>query len=306
MKPAPGGPEQVEQAYLVLTADRFGQKEQPESSLLPHLISRWVLIASVALVCALVAGVYCYVTPTWYRTQVLMAAVQPESGSSLMRSLSGGIGGLAALAGVDLPDTDAYKRESLARITSREFTYRFLTDEGLIPILFADRWDAQHQRWKSAAPTLEQAYRFFDGKVRTVSEDRRTGLIKVTMDWKDQQLAMQWANRMVATFNADARATARDEAQRSQEYLYRELQRTELVELRQTINGLIETEIKKSMLASVREQYAFKIIDPAVLPGKQGRVWPRPTLLITCAFLGGILIGVAIVAALRGRLQPNG
>jgi hypothetical protein len=297
-------PEQPKQAYLVLTDEQPSHSARREGLLGPLVRARWRLIASVSLIFALAAVGYCLHTSKWYRAQVLMAAVQPELGTTKLGS-AGGLGDIAALAGIDLAGNDSFKKEFVARLSSRIFTYKFITEEGILPILYARKWDAEHQRWKSSdpekQPTLEQAYQFFNNKVRTISEERRNGLIKVTIDWKDPVLARDWANKLVARFNADAREVARDDSQRSLEFLNRELARTETVELRQTISGLIESETRKAMLATVREQYAFKIIDPAYVPGKEGLVWPRPALLVAVGLIVGALLGTLLALVLASR-----
>jgi uncharacterized protein involved in exopolysaccharide biosynthesis len=299
-----------QQAFLILTGEQPAQAARREGRLSSLLMDRWLLIAALSLVFALLALVYCLNAAKWYRAQVLMAAVQPDMGTTNLGSAGGGLGGIAALAGIDLSGSDGFKKESLAKFSSRAFTYRFLTEEGLIPILFSPNWDAQNQRWKSTdpnqQPTLEKAYQMFNGRVRMVSEDRRNGLIKVTVDWTDPLLAKDWANKLVARYNADARDLARDESQRSLEYLNRELARTEIVELRQTISGLIESETRKAMLATVREQYAFKIIDPAFVPGKEGIVWPRRVVLVAVALVAGALLGALLALALGSRQASVG
>jgi capsular polysaccharide biosynthesis protein len=298
----------LQQGILVVTGNEQGLGTQPASELFSLLRSRWLLIVIVSLVGALGSVVYCLLTPKWYRAQLLMEVVQPETGGSNLSSVAGGLGGIAALAGFDLAGNDILKKEFVAKIGSRAFTYRFMNDEGIIPILFADKWDATNQRWKSAAdqPSLEKAYKLFNSGVRAITEDRRNGLIRVTVDWKDPVLAMNWANKLVAQFNADAREIARDDARRSLEFLDRELAHTDIVDLRTTINGLIESETRKSMLASVREQYAFKIIDPAFLPGKEGIVWPRPALLTAVALMVGAIVGGLLALVLGPRASKGG
>jgi uncharacterized protein involved in exopolysaccharide biosynthesis len=312
MSPVMNSPtnEPGQQAFLILAGEQSVQARRFESRLLPLLLDRWRLIAAVSLLFAFGAVGYCLSAAKWYRAQVLMAAVQPDLGTTNLGSVGGGLGGIAALAGIDLNGGDSFKKEFVARFSSRAFTYRFLTEEGLIPILFSRKWDTQQQRWKSTdpdeQPTLEQAYQMFNGKIRMISEDRRNGLIKVTVDWKDPLLAKDWANKLVARFNADARDVARDESQRSLEYLNRELARTDIVELRQTISGLIESETRKAMLATVREQYAFKIVDPAFVPGKEGLVWPRPVVLVTAALVAGALLGALLALGLASRQMSVG
>lgn len=289
-----GGP--ARQAVLVFVDEAPAGGATSESQL-RILLRYWILIGSCAVIAGLGAITYSLLTPKWYRAQSIIAPVvhQDASGSSL-GPIGGQLSGLASLVGLGIGSDEDQKKETLARLSSREFTYDFLRSEGVIPVLFADKWDARAQRWKSVAeePTLEKAYRYFVDKVCTISEDRLTNLIKVTVDWKDPALARTWANKLVARINADRRSAARAESERNLAFLNRELERASIVELRQAINHLIESEIRKLMLANVREQYAFKVIDPAFEPGIDAVVWPRSAMLTAVALLVGGLLGAGI------------
>lgn len=271
-------------------------------SVLSLLLGYWKLIAVIALICAAVSIVYCKLAPKWYRAQTLIAAVRQDAGGSALGPLGGEIGGLASLVGIDIGDGEDQKKEAMARFTSREFIDEFVRTEGIAPILFASKWDAEGKRWKTSEdpPTVDDAYRFFTERVASISEDRRTNLIKVTVDWKNPQLAKTWANNLVSRINADRRAVARAESARNLEFLDRELQTTNIVELRQAINRLIETEIRKRMLVNVREEYAFKVIDPAVVPGQRAVVKPRIAFLTAIALVLGTLLGCGIALLHHG------
>jgi uncharacterized protein involved in exopolysaccharide biosynthesis len=272
----------------------------------PLFVAHWRLIASSAVVAAIAALVYCLMTPKWYRAEVVIAAISADSGGSSLSSLGGQLGGIASLVGVDLGNNEDQKKENLARLSSREFIYTFLREQQLLPVLFPNRWNAGEKRWNAGGaqePTLEKAYRYFTENVFTISEDRRTGLIKIAVDWKSPQLAGEWANLLVARINADRREVARAEAERSLAFLNKELGQTSLLELRQTINRLLESEFRKAMLVNVREDYAFKVVDPAITPGEEAVVWPRRVMLIVLAAILGTLCGFA-PALLFSRLRP--
>ena len=55
------------------------------------------------------------------------------------------------------------KDEYLQYLQSNAFTARFIEDEKLLPVLFADRWDAENDRWKvddpADVPTLADGVR---------------------------------------------------------------------------------------------------------------------------------------------------
>jgi uncharacterized protein involved in exopolysaccharide biosynthesis len=262
----------------------------------------------IALFCIL-AGLYCLIASKWYRAQTVIAPISQEGSSSVLGSLQSELGGLAALAGLDLQDGEQFKREALARLSSREFTYNFITEEGMLPILFADEWDVARATWidddPDSIPTLEDGFRLIQDEVRTVSEDRRTGLVKVTVDWKDAALAKRWANQLVVRINADMRSNASTQAEKNLEYLNKELAKTTVVELRQAINHLIESEVRKAMIANVHEEYAFRVIDPAFLPGPRNVVWPRLIVVIPGALICGAIIGLLLALRLESRSRQS-
>lgn len=71
-------------------------------------------------------------------------------------------------------------------------------------------------------------------------------------------------------------------------YLNGELESASSVELRQSIHRLIEAQVQTIMLANVRQDFAFRVIDPAVVQDADHYVSPRRALL---AFMGIVLGG---------------
>jgi uncharacterized protein involved in exopolysaccharide biosynthesis len=300
--------EHSRQAVLVFLDDQSAAGRAPRT-LLTFLLRQWRVTLLSSLIAASAAVTYALLAPKWYRAQTMIAPVKQELTSSGLGALGDQAGGLASLVGIDLSGDEQVKRQTLARLSSREFTYAFLRDERLMPILYADKWDPGRQRWKSTdeakQPTLEKAYRYFIGDICTVSEDRRTGVMKISVDWKDPRLASEWANKLVTRINADRRAVARAEAERNMEFLNRELERANIVEQRQAISHLIEYEMRKLMLINAREQYAFKVIDPAFVPGREGIVSPRIAVLTSVGFLLGGTLGLVVAAVLDARIRAR-
>jgi uncharacterized protein involved in exopolysaccharide biosynthesis len=163
-------------------------------------------------------------------------------------------------------------------------------------LFFAKDWDAAGKRWTSKKPpTADDAYQFFTERVKRVDEDRRTGLVTVSMEWTDRTAAAHWANQYVRRANDLLRARAMQEAKSSLEFLDRELNNAGTVEVREAMFQLVEAQKKQQMLATVRQDYIFHIIDPAVVVDEERFVKPKRFLVVVaCGFLGGF-IGVAIV-----------
>ncbi|MFX8751199.1 hypothetical protein ABTM25_19435, partial [Acinetobacter baumannii] len=78
------------------------------------------------------------------------------------------------------------------------------------------------------------------------------------------------------------REKAIERSNRNLAYLNDQLSKTTVLELRTAIYGLIEVEIKKEMLANGNEDFAFRYVDPPVVPEK--RIFPKRIVFL---LLGG-------------------
>lgn len=266
--------------------------------------SRW-LIGAVTAVFATAAIAYGLIAAPWYRAEVLLVPAEARSTSGLSGQLSGlgNLGGLASLAGISVGSGTA--TEPLAVLTSREFTRAFIEDYKLLPILFADKWDAQAGRWKSSdpheQPDIYDGIKYFEENVRRVHEDKKTNLVTLTVEWKDRQIAADWANEMVKRLNEHMRQRAQQEADSSVKYLKEELATANVVTLQQSIGRLLESELQKAMLARVNQEFAFRVIDRADPPKWRSR--PARVQLAALATVVGLIFGSLFVLArnaLRG------
>jgi LPS O-antigen subunit length determinant protein (WzzB/FepE family) len=276
------------------------------------LRQRWLIVWTVVLTTAAAAAVAFLMTPV-YRAEVLLAPVSAEEDTSKLAGLAGQFGGLASLVGVDIGGTGQDVKVSLATLTSREFTTAFIAEKDLLPVLFEDDWDPDKKAWTAHdpedVPTLWDAYKRFDEDVRRVREDSESGLLKLSIEWTDPRLAVDWARELVERINRRRQQEAIDEAQKSIAFLTAQLAKTSVVELQQAIYRLIEAEGKKIMLASVRDEYAFKVIDPPVVPDPDDFVKPNRELLLALGVVGGGFLGLLLAwvrSSMQRRIPPAG
>jgi len=258
-------------------------------------------IVAAFVVLAAIAGML--ITPT-YRSETLLVPSEVEAGgvSSLLGGL-GELGGLAALAGMDIGGSGNTTDEALAVLRSRSFTEDFIRDRNLLPVLFEDAWDPAENRWRDPddPPTLSDGYKYFNESVRGISLDTRTGLVTVRVDWRDAAVSAEWANDLVQRLNAEMRRRAIDRTNASVKFLEQELASTVIVDTRTAIGRLMETQINQRMLANVTEEYAFRVIDRALPPDEDDPVRPRKLVMIVTAAAAGLLFGIVIVLATRRR-----
>jgi hypothetical protein len=254
------------------------------------------LIGILAAVGLVLGGLVVFLAEPVYRAEVLLVTVEDEPGAGL-GDLAGQLGGLAQIAGIDL-DGKSNVWVPISMLKSRAFSEQFIEDNNLMPIIFSDEWDAEENAWsekvKDDPPSLWDAYKVFDEDIRGIDWNSTTQLVVLSIKWRDPEVAAVWANDLIKRINERLRQQVIDEANKSIGYLKNELEKTNVVGLQQAIYRLVELQIEKIMLANVREEYAFKIIDPAVSADRDDYIWPNAPLILIVGLLGGFVIGFSI------------
>jgi hypothetical protein len=108
----------------------------------------------------------------------------------------------------------------------------------------------------------------------------------MTIRWKSPQQVANWANGLVKLANDYLRSRAIEDSERNIAYLKDQAAKTSIIGVQNAINSLLESEMKKAMLAQGSREYALKVIDPAVVPEKRSS--PVPVLWILTGFLLGL------------------
>jgi uncharacterized protein involved in exopolysaccharide biosynthesis len=232
--------------------------------------------------------------PSWYRAEVLL--VPKDENATL--GFAGQLAGLTSLAGIDIGPADT--AEAVATLGSRDFAREFIQDEGLLPVLFESQWDPSAKSWRSRdpqeQPDIRDGIEFFDRSIRSVSEDRRTRLVTMAIEWKDPNQAAEWANLLVDRLNERMRRQALMEAEANVKYLQDQLNANTPVALDQAIGKLLEGEMQKLMLARGNRDFAFRVIDRADVPKRRSK--PNRVLIVMAATIIGGGLSVVIVGLL--------
>ena len=160
-------------------------------------------------------------------------------------------------------------------------------------------YDTQSLKWvqevkpgKTAEPSDWQAYKVFKSMV-TISEDKNSGLVTLAITHLSPTIAKQWVDWLVIDLNAYMKQESLDDTRRNIGYLEGKIEKTSISDMQSVFYQLIEEQTKTLMLAQVQEEFAFKIIDPAVVP--EEKAGPKRALICVLAVLLGGMLGVAIV-----------
>ncbi|MFN3900077.1 MAG: Wzz/FepE/Etk N-terminal domain-containing protein [Alishewanella aestuarii] len=272
---------------------------------------KWIIIVTTFLF-SVASVFYALSLPDIYKSEVTLAPVSEDSGLKI----PGQLGGLAALAGVNLGGMGGGDKTGLALeiLKSRDFIGRFIEQNDLyLPIMAANGWsrsedkllwdqkvyNEQTQQWvrkvkvpfQAKPSTLETIEEF--KKLFSVSQDKTSGMVKLSIEHYSPLLAKSWADSLVQAINEEMRTRELVEAERSIAYLNQQIAQTNLADVRTMLFSLIEEQTKTLMLANVREEYVFKTVDPAVVAEKKSK--PARALICILAAMLGFMLSALIV-----------
>lgn len=250
-----------------------------------------------------------------YKSETLLAPVSDSSQLNVPSQL----GGLAALAGVNIGGGGGEKTAlALELLKSREFIGRFINKYDLyVPLMAAKDWEMESnhlildsEKYNSntkewvrvvklpykAKPSSQEAFEQFK-KIFSVSQEKTSGVVTLTLEFYSPYLAKYWLDKLVEMINEEMRQRDLIEAEQSIAYLNAQISQTNLADLRATLYTLIEEQTKTLMLANVRKEYVFKTIDPPVVTEKKNG--PKRSLIVFAATLLGLICSILVVVFRR-------
>ena len=277
----------------------------------------WIITACTVVLALLVA---LFGRPR-YDAVIILAPPPASADSGGLGEAAGGLGGLAALAGLGGGRQDV--DQTLVILESQTFLQHFIASENVLPVLYPRQWDAVNKRWhpdatfwgrvgaalqtargwlspdarpaaRDGAPDAWEAYRLFRHLI-TTETDKRTHLVTLTVGWKEPLIAAAWANDLVRRLNEETRARAVAEANANLGYVADQLGRTQVFELRQALYHIAESEQKHAMVANTHEEFSLRVLAKAEVPRE--RAFPKRTLLVLGGLVGGLVLGALVVLA---------
>ena len=230
-----------------------------------------------------------------YRAEAVVAFAGEDQSGALGRA-GGDLSSIASLVGVNVGGGGEDNEELLALLQSRVLGGQFIQQERMEQTLL----DAPHLRSAlsgvigSPVPAdrkARSAYRVFAKVVRVVELDRKTGLVRVAMQWPNPRVAADWTNRYIALADDNFRRQRLARHRARSKALQAQLNVASTAEVRLAAARLMEGELKVIMSASTRGDFALRVVDPAVAPLPNERVSPsRPLYLLV-----GVLLGVSLM-----------
>ncbi|HHB1595679.1 TPA: Wzz/FepE/Etk N-terminal domain-containing protein, partial [Vibrio campbellii] len=275
---------------------------------------KWIIIATT-FVFAVGAVLYALSLPNIYKADALLAPAESSNGGGLSK-MAGQLGGLAALAGVNLGGGESSQTDLAVQVMkSRQFIEAFITQHDLlVPLMAVKGWDLSSNKiildediysletdtWlreatglRVAKPSAQEAFDVFSKEVFDVSQDKESGLYTVSITHYSPYIAREWVNWLIDDINKVMRERTIEETSQNLSYLNTQLEKTAVADMQSTFYKLIEEQTKSLMLAEVQEEFVFKVIDPAVVP--ELKYGPKRALICIVITIFGFIISISFI-----------
>ena len=262
-----------------------------------------ILITSVFAVCSIA---YSLTLPNYYSSESILIVRDSQNSGSLSQ-----YAGLASLAGVSLPSSgNTSVHEVMEIIKSREFIKHLIKFEGILPSIMAAKsydlasqelyfdpeiYDVKTKTWtrepsanKGIRPSYLEAHKEYLNKMLSISLEPKKGLISLKIEHISPVFARDFLALIIKESNALNREIDIDTSSKALRYLKIELSQTSLVEIKKSINQLIEAQLETQMLASVHDEYSLISLEPPFIPEDKTRP-SRSLIVILATILGGML-----------------
>lgn len=272
---------------------------------------KWIIVF-ITTCLSIIGVIYSLLLPNIYESRALLV---PANSSGSISSALRGYSGLAGLAGVSLPaETENNSKKAIAKIPTLSFFESDILPNIFLPDLKAlNYWDSKRNiliydesiynkdtnSWivdpsnsKKGIPTVQESHKAFKERI-SVSEDVKTGFVKISTKHESPFVAQKWNELIVTQINSFYRDQDKIKSEKAVSYLNQKIATTNFSEVKKSIAELLSEETQKLTLIEANDFYVFEYIDsPAAMEKKSEP--SRALICILFALLGGI-ISVLIV-----------
>ena len=274
-------------------------------------------IIAITAVFAFVSVIYALSVSDQYKATVLLAPAQSDS-SDLSGAL-GQLGGLASLAGVSIGGGDSSEAKMAQEIMkSWSFIDGFIADNDLAVELCAVQdwsqgsnellindgvYDTENKQWLienesgvTGPPSSWVLFQAFSERL-VVSENRKSGLVSVSIEYYSPQIAKQWLDMYVAAINAHMQQRQMEKVTNNINYLQAQIEKTSIAEMREVFYTIIAEQTKNKMVAEASPEYAFVAVSPSMVPEVTSQ--PQRRFICTLGTLLGGMLSVLLVLVMH-------
>ena len=257
------------------------------------------LIIQITAIFAISSVVFSLSLTNHYKSEALLLARSTSETQGLSQ-----YSGLAAMAGVRLPSSgDDKAAQTIELIKSRKFVKHLLTFENILPSMMATKsynsesqellfdqklYDSGTKTWKKKSiPSYIETHKTYT-EMMSISQDIKTGFISINIEHISPIFAKDLLDLIINESNELLRKKDMEESKQGLEYLTSELSKTPFIEIKESINSLIEAQLETQMMTQINEDYVLTKIEPPFIPEEKSRP-SRSLICLLGTMLGGML-----------------
>jgi uncharacterized protein involved in exopolysaccharide biosynthesis len=276
------------------------------------------MIGTLVLAAVILTIIISFCMKNIYGAKAIITPIAPKDsgGNSIAAGIMQQVGGLSAIG---LPDSSS-SAEIVTLLNSNILREKIITQYNLLPVLFSDQWDDNAKNWKKRAwynplsiisslirlikpvdkkavkniegvPDIWDGLRKLDDMVK-INNNIKDKTITIVVEFDDPVMAANIAGYFLAVLNDHMSSEAKRVALINRKYLEQQLDQTADPFIKQKVYNLIAQQIETSMMAEVKENFAFKVIDPPKAPDR--KLKPKRAQMALISLLASLLIGIAI------------
>ena len=243
-----------------------------------------------------------YFFPNQYTSSAILA---PSKGTSDLSQLAGQYSGIANLVGLELGSSDIDDVfQGMEIIKSLDFFEKIISKNDLFFKLFAvNGWNSKDNSLKvnrdfyipesnkwvysgnfsfEGKPSLQSSHRKFMKKF-SISRDKVTGIIYIFFEHYSPYVAKELLENVIYEINEYKRVIDREAAEKTIEFLEKELEKTKILNVKIGINSLIQRKIEEIALTNVSPEYFLKVISKPRVP--ELKSMPKRGIILTVSLI---------------------
>jgi len=265
-----------------------------------------ILIIVITSFFALSSVLFVLSLTDYYKSEaVLSVAGESNLGSSLS-----GLGGLASIAGINLPSTGEDKSViAIKTIESRAFLKHLITFENVLPSIIATKsYDSQSKKiqfdpkiynenngvWvrkpkknQQSKPSYLEAHETYLKQI-SVNKDKISNLITISVEHISPIFAKELLELIISEANELLRNKDLRESSDAIAFLNTQIPKSSLITMKDAINRTLQSQLETQMLSKINTEYVLKVIEPPFIPERKSKP-SRAMICILGTLFGGIL-----------------
>jgi capsular exopolysaccharide synthesis family protein len=256
-----------------LARNALGENEINLREYWQAIIRRRRLVVAIVCILSLTTVVVSLLFSDIYQGKAVLIPLS-KSTSGLQAAL----GELGSLLPIGLTDSENPSTRLLAILQSRTLVETVIQRLGLLPLLYADVWDANTQQWLTDdPPTMQDAVRLMLTDVVASELDETKGILNITANHADPVLAAAIVNQFIAVLQQLLNENAFTLAKKNRVFIETQLQQTrkdlavaeEALQQFEQSHGIVSLEaqaqVAVSALAGLEAQIMAKEVQLGVL-----------------------------------------